>query len=859
MKKHILLLSVFLCSSCLIFSQQRIAERVEQSVQAATQVLKEAEVLTRIGYDSFKIDVSKISPGTIDKSYILSPGDKIVLKVWGQLQQTYNITVTNDLYIEIPDVPGRVYVSGLTLSQVEDRARRQMATVYASYFNLDQPAASAAALDITLAEVHDLRFLVQGEIKTPGSYSLHPSLGNIIYALASAGGVKESGSLRNIKIRRGDEVINFDFYDFLIRGAVTQNQTQIRNNDVIFVPLKRKEVTIKGEVKRPGIYELLESSGEDLEALLDLAGGVKSSASLDKLLILRAELNVGLKTLDINLSAIRKTAQKVLLQDQDVVTVFPTYQARLDFVTIKGRGIGAAGEYQLKPGYRIRDVIAEAGGLLRDAYLERADLVRTSPDMTKTYRQIHLKQAMEGVESQNLVLQSLDELLIYNVRDIEGEQKYITLRGHVKSPGRYEYYRGMRLFDLLFGRGGFQDQDFLRETYLERGDLVRAISGGQRRELLKFHLGKLLEGDASQNLELQSDDEIAIYSRDEIVGGDRYVVLSGHAKNPGQQRLYQGMRLFDLLYMVGGYQDPDYRRQTFLPRGDLIRTVRRDGEVKKEILRFDLGALLDGDPKQNLELVSGDQVIVYAAADFQDVDTVEISGQVRRPGRYPWSTNMTLADLLLQAGGLLQGIARADISRNGSVQSVPLAAGDFLKATFPLEASDNVFVRQDPNVQSQRIVEVSGEVLYPGKYVLDKPETKVSEIIAKAGGLKAGSFLAGSVLIRDKNRVVFTDDAILQDQDVLTIPRFENTVRIEGAVKNPIAVTWQKGKSVKDYLEMAGGLTADADKDGIQVIAPNGAGIKETGGILFWRGSKIPPGTRIVVSQIRELGVVPEK
>jgi protein involved in polysaccharide export with SLBB domain len=222
---------------------------------------------------------------------------------------------------------------------------------------------------------------------------------------------------------------------------------------------------------------------------------------------------------------------------------------------------------------------------------------------------------------------------------------------------------------------------------------------------------------------------------------------------------------------------------------------------------------------------------------------------------------------LLQAGGPLEGGTRADISRRGSAQSVPLATGDFLKATVALEADDKVFIRQNPASERQRTVELLGEVRYPGRYVLDNPETKVSEIIAKAGGLKPGAFPEGAILLRalsalggsKTERIVFQDDAILQDGDQLTIPLFENTVRIEGAVKNPIAVTWQKGKSVKDYLEMAGGLTADADESGIQVIAPNGAGIKETGGILFWRGSKIPPGTRIVVSQIRELGAVPER
>ncbi|MFQ5657285.1 MAG: SLBB domain-containing protein [Candidatus Methylomirabilales bacterium] len=864
-----------LFSACvgLGFSQQRIADRLQQQAgQFATTIAKQAAALPRIGYDAFKIDVTKIPPGPVDKSYVLSPGDKIILSVWGQLQFSHKITVTNDLYLEIPDVPGRVYVSDLPLSQVEDRVRRQMATVYATYFNPDQPAASSAFIDIALEEVHDLRFLVQGEVATPGSYALHPSLANIIYALASAGGVKESGSLRNIKIRRGDRVVNFDFYDFLIRGKVTRAQTQIRNNDVIFVPLKRKEVTIRGEVKRPGIYELQEAGEEDFEALLDIAGGLKPTASLEKLLILRTQLNEGLSTLDINLQEARQSHRKVFLQDQDIVTVFPTYQVRLDYVSIRGKGIAVPGEYQMKPQMTVNDLIHEAGGLLRDAYMDRADLVRTRPDMTKVYRRVDLRRAADGAKDNNLRLQPLDELIVYNVRDIEGEQKFITLRGHVKYPGHYEYYRGMHVYDLLFGRGGFQDKDFLRETYLERADLVRAVAGGNRRELLKFHLGKLLDGDTNENLELQSDDEIVIYSQQDILGGDRYVTLSGHAKNPGQHRLYEGMRLFDLLYTAGGYQDPDYRRQAFHPRGDVIRKVRRDGELTREILRFNLGELLDGNPEENLELESGDEVVLYAAGDFQDTRTVEINGQVRHPGRYPWSSNMTLADLLLQAGGPLEAamgsraeIARLDPAANPEPRTQSFTVQlqeDFYRQPqvvgFALKSNDKVFIRKNPAFEVQRSVEVAGEVLYPGRYVLDKPETLVSEIIARAGGLKPEAFPEGAVLMREKRvdqetkreRIVFRKDAILQDGDRLEIPKFENVIRIEGAVKNPITVTFQPGKRVKDYLEMAGGFTADADRRGIQVIGPEGAAVKEKGRILFWRGSKLRPGTVILVPRI---------
>lgn len=486
MAKKILILGILCVSAVVCLAQEG---------QFAASIRTAAQSLARVGYDAFKIDVSKIPPGPVDTGYVLSPRNKIILRVWGQLQLNYNITVSDDLYLEIPDLPGRIYVSGLPLREVEDRVRRDLAAVYSSYFNVEQPAASTAFLDISLAEVTDLQFLVQGEVASPGSYSLHPSLGNIIYALARAGGPKDTGSLRNIKIRRAGQTVNFDFYDFLIRGNTTLAQTQIRNNDVILVPLKRKEVTIKGEVKRPGIYELTDAGDEDLESLVKLAGGFKPTANLQKLLILRTQINEGAKTFDVDLQENRKSARKTLLQDQDIVTVFPAYQKRLHFVSIHGQGIAIAGEYQLKPGMRLLDLIGDAGGAVREVYRQRADLVRTRPDATKSYLKVDLEKLLTGNATENGLLEPLDELIVYSVSEIEGSQHFVHLRGHVKFPGRYELYRGSRLYDLLFGRGGFQDKSFLQETYVERGDLIRLVSGTARRELIKFHLGKLLDGD----------------------------------------------------------------------------------------------------------------------------------------------------------------------------------------------------------------------------------------------------------------------------------------------------------------------------------------------------------------------------
>lgn len=830
-----------------------------------TAVVAAPAALARVGYDAFKIDVAPIPAGPVGEGYELSPGDKVHLRVWGELLLTYELVVSDDQYLEIPDVPGRVYVGSLTLADVADRLRRHLATAYATFFNLDNPAAGAAFVDVALSDVREIRFLVQGEVGTPGSYSLHPSLGNLIYALARAGGVKESGSLRNIRIRRADASSEVDFYEFLMQGTVADRQLRIRNGDVIFVPLKRKEVTIQGEVRRPGIYTLRETTSgptEDLETLLEFAGGVLPSASTDRLLILRTEMNVGRRTLTINLSTERQAKRRVPLQDQDVITLVSTNALRRDFISLKGTGVLVPGEYQFVPGMSINTLLSSAGGLMPEAYLERAELRRVSADTRTAYVQVNLRLAAENHPDHNVTVQPLDELVVYTRREIEGLDGSVTLRGHVRSGGRVPLSAGMKLSDLLFARAGLQDQNFMRDTYLARADLIRIVPGTMRRQLFTFDLGKILKADPAEDRILQADDEVVVYDRQEILGADRFVTLSGHTKVRGRQSLLQGSRLLDLLRGLGGYDDPDFRRQAYLPRGEVWRTVERDNRLVREMHRFDLGALLNGDASLNLELQSGDEVVLYAAADFSEAQMVELTGAVNRPGAYELAANMTIGDLIIRGGGLkeLADPATADLFRVAvgaagavTLESLQVQLSD---ATFALRNRDRILVRTRAGYQPSRVVQVGGQVQFPGPYTLDAGG-RIADVVRMAGGLLDGAFLEGAALRRGGaggTRIVFdleralgdagsTDNLLLEDGDSLRVPRRSNTVTVVDAVQRPITIAFAPGKGVGYYLQAAGGPTADADPDAVAVLLPSGRYAPKR----FLRGPAVVPGSTIEV------------
>ncbi len=914
--------------------------------QFVEELLKEEKKLPIFGIDTFNIDVSKLTPGPIDReSYLIAPGDRFQLNVWGDLNLRFDLEVSPDYYVYIKGVPstelsqdgrqvsspdiGRVYLGGLTLKEAEDAISREMGRLYASYMNSADPGGGAARVDLTPTQLTPVRFLIQGEVNKPGSYILHPSLANLVYAIAQAGGTKDTASLRKIAIRRAGANRQIDFYDFLLKGTATQKQFQIQPNDVILVPLKTKEVTVQGEVRRPAKYELRED--ETLLDVLEMAGGYKPSASLEKALILRTLLNEGLKTIDVNLRESQSSNSRIALQDQDIVNIFPTYLKRIDFVSVIGEGIALPGEYQLQGDMSVRDLVQEAGGLTGEAYLQRADLVRTHKDFTRYYKSIDLKKAIEGDPAHNLPLETMDQLVVYTVREIEGAEGTVKLSGHVKKPGNFTLYRGMRLFDLLFAKGGFQDTDFLKKTYVQRGDIRRIADDGATRKLIKFDLSKLLAGDQAENVELAKDDEIVIYSADEVIGSRTPVKLTGHVKRPGDFPSMDGQKLLDVLDVAGGFQDRDFRKQTFLERADVIRWVRKGEQLERQIIRFNLGSLLLGDDSQNHLLEPGDEIVVYSAQEFLSPRKVLIDGFVKKPGSYEYAANMTLADLLVQAGGLLEGayahaeISRIDAQSNPGVkkESIQVAVDEEFfkpesKANLPLKSNDHVFVRKHPDFEKQQIVEITGEVQFPGRYVVDK-DRRISDLIQRAGGLKPQACARAAVLMRlaqedriepepvkppkpaakvskkdepldadgqakrereeleqeerdleaqeemelrarqlQKNRednrfrVVFDlekalsdpgqeQDLFIIDGDRIQVPRFENVVRVKGAVVHETTIAHRPGKNADYYIRLAGGLAKDAEKEAITITCPDGRELKKSGGILWFGKSEVEP------------------
>jgi protein involved in polysaccharide export with SLBB domain len=258
---------------------------------------------------------------------------------------------------------------------------------------------------------------------------------------------------------------------------------------------------------------------------------------------------------------------------------------------------------------------------------------------------------------------------------------------------------------------------------------------------------------------------------------------------------------------------------------------------------------------------------------------VEITGQVRKPGVYEYRELSSLRDLILKAGGLLESadLLRAEIfrldresleSREGGdspdrfVDVIQVSLGDdWLSSaeSFPLEPHDHVAIRKLPWWELQRKVELRGELLFPGVYSLESPDTRLSSVIASAGGLKPTADILGARIERAQDGIGIVGlelgkalekpgsqyDPILVQGDIVTIPPVAHTVKVIGAVRFPTSVTYISGRDLKEYVEMAGGFAEGADKGKAHVVYPNGVSRP-----LRWFGfvqPKILPGSTIVI------------
>jgi|GEM_PF-833563 len=619
--------------------------------------------------------------------------------------------------------------------------------------------------------------------------------------------------------------------------------------DISLQKISSFPVYIVGSVKKPGMVRV--NSLSTVFSALFAAGGVKEEGTLRNIEVVREGKVIAV--VDIYEYLCKGSLKSdIRLSAKDVIRV----PFRKSTVQIKGE-LNRPMIYELKSGEDLSDLIDYAGGLKSTTDPSIVVINRLAPNsenkQLRTTIKEQLGESVNGkIKVRDLKVFDTDVIQIYA---LEGNSlDKVTVEGSVYRIGDYAITKDMTVSKLIEEAGGLRE-----DAFKDKAELVRTFNNGTRKY---FSLN--LNDTLSMQTKVSSNDSLKIYSLLDLKL-KQYVESEGHLPNAGKFVFAENMTVYDLVMKSGGLEDEFFRKNTYLERADIIR-YNEDG-VSTRVVPVRLKEILEGNEDANIKLESGDKLLVYDISMTYHSKTVSIEGAVNNSGEFELQTNMTIKDIIVQAGGFKYSacvssveVFRVDpfnvrakaLSKAMKVElENGLLSSNNKKVDFLLQDRDIVVVRQYPKFQYHRKIELLGEVKYPGTYTLIKEKETLREVIERAGGLTEEAYFAATSFTRNSLQLVDTlkaDDEVseqithvkkrmvadfdkikrgkfdieMKEGDIVEIPKHSGIVTIEGEVYSPSIVQYRKGWSAKDYIEAAGGYTYDAKKGKTIIYYPGG-------------------------------------
>ena len=496
-------------------------------------------------------------------NYEVGTNDVLKLVVYGVQEYSSDLEVSKEGNVLIENV-GRVKVAGLTIEAATTRIRQQMAnTAYPSL------RSGESKLALTVGDTRTIQVTIIGAQRS-GNYNVS-SLSTILNALTEAGGPNEIGSYRNIELIRNNKLFKkIDLYAFMQNGDQSQNMG-LKDRDVIRVPAYKGRVEIKGQVKRPGIFEI-NGTAENFNQFLQYAGGFDDTAYTAWVKVIQK--NDKEKSVK-DLSA--KEFASYQPQGGDIIQISKILDRFQNRVKLSG-AVFRPDVYELTEGMRISDLIQKADGLKEDAYVGRAQLIRLKPNLLKELVSINLSKALQKGSEENIYLQREDELYINSIVDLR-DSLTVDLLGEVRNQGRFNYVDSMTVKDLILMAGGFK---YEASKQIEVARLIQNEGETVTNNKVATILSTVVNGDLSfnpgqENFVLQPMDVVTITKKAGFTNPE-VVSITGQVNNVGKYTLSSRVeRVSDIVKRAGGLIGQAYGEGAFIKRSRFnIDTLRSD-------------------------------------------------------------------------------------------------------------------------------------------------------------------------------------------------------------------------------------------------------------------------------------------
>ena len=626
---------------------------VENDVKATQGTTPDANGKKVYGRDIFRQANPNFQPNAnmpIPDSYVLGPGDQVVVDIYGASQGTLIHTISPEGTITVSGY-GPIYLSGLSVTGAQKKLRSTLGSRYKS-----------SDLKLTVGNTRTIQVNIMGEVRTPGTYHLS-AFANVFYALYRAGGTSDLGTLRNIKVYRNGRLVTVvDLYQYILNGRLAGN-IRLQDNDVIQVEPYESLVGITGNVKRPMFYEMRKN--ESVATLLKYAGGFTGDAHKKSVRLVR---QTGERYQVYNVNEFDMATFK--LADGDAITVDGILNRFENMVEIKG-AVFRPGQFHLGEGVTsVRSLVQAAEGLTEDAYTGRAVLHRLKADRTLETQSLDLAGIMAGT-APDVPLRNEDVLFIMTQEDLRQERTF-TITGEVMSPGTYEYAANTTIQDLIVMAGGLRDQASLAKVEVSRRilDPNATQKSNVIAQTFSFDLKDGLVLNGNSGFVLEPYDVVHIY-RSPAFSTARNIQVRGEVNYEGGHTLpHKNMRLSDAIQMAGGVTPNAYvhgarllrrmnaderqRQQATLNAIRNILTERGDSISRDQLQlgdTYSVGIQLDKaleNPGGIYDIIirEGDEIIVpeYNA-------TVRVSGDVFMPNTVSFIEGKNYKYYVNQSGG----------------------------------------------------------------------------------------------------------------------------------------------------------------------------------------------------------------
>jgi len=699
---------------------------------------------------------------------------------------------------------------------------------------------------LSLGSIKSVSVTIAGEVVKPGRYQM-TALSSVLDAISKTEGIKKTGSFRRIQVFRGDQIFWVDLYDLMLSSGFSQDLT-LRDGDRVVVPPIGQTIAVDGFVNRPAIYELAEGEKSlTVEDALHLAGdSIRPRGNFVRVITFDEE---GKETSREN------AGHGGIARGGDVVSVVRSQDIQVETVELHGH-VRVPGKRSLKSALTVKDLVRSQNNLMDDPYLLFAILETTDPS-TRARRNFPVNLRRVLASEEDFALRDGDHLIVLSAKDID----YLISQ---------DVQRILRSTPLkLEEKSESLDTDSIRKKFLSsdkstKTNQTKPISSNSQltRKIVQNLIDqKLISLSADKRAELER-----VLAKDEKTSCLGLQHLSSIIKLAGNRRFRNAIQ--DQVVVSNTELDD------FLPCPRIFNS-------KPDLLPFALEHV------------------------------VAINGEVRSPGAYPVANNTSLSALIALAGGLTRDVSleQLEISRFQAGTNVREIV-DLSKKPLNTVVLNPGDVAQFNAVYADREsgpVRLRGEFVRPGLYDIRRGE-RLSEVIARAGGLTKQAYPYGSIFTRESVKVaqklayqraarelrssaIFSAgskaaspqaltalkdltqqiesseplgrvvmeadptvlqvrpelDTVLEAGDLIFVPKRPNSVLVVGDVLNPGALQFVSGSKVEQYVNQAGGLQQSADEDRMFLVYPNGVAQPVTVSVWNYNPVQVPPGSTVVV------------